>query len=185
MPDELLPPPIGTTLLPPPSLSPEQQDLCNRLDKLYDQYGLKTKPSKMFQGAIFAIRPECRSNPDRIAQAAHSLRDILYRFWSKRDTTVPDKKEKALKRYGSVHTDEAFMKEVKRVYLDLSNLAHHRGTSTNPDFSSFTISDFERLLAEFQRVMGDVLKRQTDIHKEIDQIFRAEPTQVILDNPTA
>ena len=100
MPDELLPPPTGTTPLLPPSLNPEQQDLCNRLDEWHDQYkSLKGKPSKMFQGAIFAIKTECRNNPDMIAQAAHSLREILYPFKSK---------EEAIREYGSVHRQSLY-----------------------------------------------------------------------------
>ena len=92
MPDELLPQPIGATPLPPPSLSSEQQDLCRHLDELYDQYGLEVNPSDMFRGAMFAIKLECRSNPDRIAQAAHSLREIIYPFWSRQVKSVSDKK---------------------------------------------------------------------------------------------
>ena len=184
MPDESLPPSTGTTHLPPPSLSPEQRELCRRLDEWHEPYELQVKPSKMFEGAIFAIRAECQSNPDLIAQAAHSLREILYPFWSSRVKTVPNKKE-ALKEYGSVHIDKAFIDKVARVYNQLCALAHHGSTSTNLDFSSFTISDFERLLAEFQGVMRDILKRQTDIHDKIDQILSGDPIQSILDNPTA
>lgn len=197
MPDELLPQPIGTTPLPPPSLSSEQQELCAHLDELYAQEGLQVKPSKMFEGAVFAIRPECGSNPDRVAQAAHSLREILYRFWNPQDQTetvektktVTDKKEEilknALERYGSVHIDKPFMRKVWRVYGQLTNLAHHGNTSSNRSFSNFAISDLERLLADFEKVMRGALTRQIAIHEEIDQILSDDPTQIIFDNPTA
>ena len=174
MPDELLPTPTGTTSLPPPSLSPEQKELCERLDELYDQYGLEVNPSDMFRGAMFAIKSECRSNPDRIAQAAHSLREILYPFWSGRVKKVPDKKEEVLKKYGSVHIDKAFIDKVGRVYNQLNDLAHHRSTSTN----------FEQVIANFVRVMLHALTRQIDVHKEIDQILGRDPTQSFLDAPT-
>lgn len=177
MTDELLPQPIGVTPLPPPSLNPEQQDLCNRLDEWHDQYkSLKGKPSKMFQGAIFAIRTECRNNPDMIAQAAHSLREILYPFKSK---------EEAIREYGSVHTDKAFVEKIGRVYGQLTSLAHHGRNSKNLDFINFTISDFERLLDEFVRIMRHALTRQMDIHGEIEQVLSGDPTRIILDNPTA
>ena len=139
----------------------------------------------MFEGAIFAIRPECQSNPDMIAQAAHSLREILYPFWSHQVETVSDKKGNALKKFGSALVDDAIIQDAGRVYGQLNDLAHHGSTSTNPDFSDFRISDFERLLAVFERVMREVLKRQTDLHKEFDQILSASPTKVILDNPAA
>ncbi len=172
MPDELLPPPIGTTPIPPPALSPEQQDLCRRLDELYDQYGLEMNPGDMFRGAMFAVKPDCRSNPDRIAQAAHSLREIIYPFWSPQVQSVSDKKGKALKKYGSVFVDE---EAVGRVYNQLNNLAHHRSNSTH----------FEQVIAEFVRVMQQALTRQIDVHKAIDQILSDDPTQIILDNPAA
>lgn len=171
MPDELLPPPIGATAIPPPALSPEQQDLCRRLDELYDQYGLEMKAADMFRGAIFAVKPDCRSNPDRIAQAAHSLREIIYPFWSRRVQFVSDKRGKAFEKCGSVSVDE---EAVRKVYKQLNNLAHHRSTSAN----------FEQVIATFERVMRQALTRQTDVHKAIDQIVSDDPTQIIVDNPT-
>lgn len=173
MTDESLPPPTGTTPLPPPSLSPEQQELCKTLDEWHEQYeSLKVKPSKTFEGAIFAIRPECGSNPDRIAQAAHSLREIIYPFWSPQVKSVSDKKGNALKKYGSVFVDE---EAVGRAYNQLNDLAHHRSASTN----------FEQVIANFVRVMRHVLTRQVDVHKEIDQILSSDLTQLALDTPTA
>ena len=185
MPDESLPPSIGATPLPPPSLSPQQEELCERLDEWHKLSGLKIRPSKMFEGAIFAITLECQSNPDRIAQAAHSLREILYPFWSPQVKNVSDKKEKAFIEFGSALVDDAIMQEAGRVYGQLTNLAHHSGTSTNPDFLDFTISDFERLLADFERVLRESLKRQTDLHNQFDQILSAGPNEFILDNPAA
>ena len=70
--------PVGDTPLPPARLTSEQEDLCSRLDELYQPYDLHVRPSEMFRGAVFASRAECRNNPDWIAQAAHSLREILY-----------------------------------------------------------------------------------------------------------
>ncbi len=172
MTDESLPQPTGATPLPPPSLSPEQQELCRRLDELYNQYGLEVNPSDMFRGAMFVIKPECRSNPDRIAQAAHSLREIIYPFWSRQVKSVSDKKGNALKKYGSVFVDE---EAVGRVYNQLNDLAHHRNTLTN----------FEQVIASFVRVMRHALIRQIDVHKEIDQFLRGDPTQNILDDLTA
>lgn len=69
--------PSGDTPLPPVRLTPQQEDLCRRLDELYQPYDLHVRPSDMFRGAVFASRAECRNNSDWIAQAAHSLREIL------------------------------------------------------------------------------------------------------------
>jgi len=184
MEDKSLPEPTGGDLLPPPFLTPEQDDLCKRLDQLYEQYDLKVNPSDMYRGAIFASRPECRSNPDWIAQAANSLREILYPFWSPQVKVIPEKKGDALKKYGSVLISDAFIQEVGRMYGQLNDLAHHGSGSTNSDFSNFSITDFEVLLKKFEKVMQEALTRQIDVHKEIDQILNYEPTQIMSENAT-
>ena len=166
MADELLPPPIGENPLPPSSLSPEQQELCERLDELHNQCKLEVKPSDMFRGAIFAIRTECQSNPDRIAQAAHSLREILYPF---------DNKGKAFEKYGSVHADQTSIQDIGTVYGHLTKLAHHNASAD---------LGFQNLLARFVHVMLHALTRQIDVHEKIDQILSGDPTQVISDDPT-
>ena len=175
MTDESLPQPTGETSLQPHALSPEHHELCERLNELYDHHGLEARPSKMFQGAVFAIRPECAKNPDRIAQAAHSLREILYPFWSTKSSTVPYKQD-ALEGYGSVLLNGDFIQETGRVFNLLCDVAHHRSTSV----------DFERLIEDFVKVMHRALTRQSDIHGEIDKlIMSVDPTQVALDNAKA
>ena len=169
MADALLPTPAGNIPLPPVLLTPEQEDLCRRLDELYDPYRSYVKlPSEMFRGAIFASRAECWNNPDWIAQAAHSLREILYPLWSPRHKSVPDKKEDVFQRYGAALFDETITDEVGRVYGRLTNLAHH-------DSASSTKTDFEELLTDFEVSMGQALTRQLDLHKEIDQLLREDP----------
>jgi len=179
MEDKSLPQPVGGGTLPPPSLTLEQENICKRIDKLHIMYSLKVKPSDMFKGAIFAARIECRSNPDWVAQAANSLREILYPFWgSRRVDGITDRKADAFKKYGSVRVDENFIQDIGKVYGLLSNLAHHGSTSANLDFTTFTITDFEKLLLDFERVMRDVLMRQIDIHQEIDKILSSDPSQI-------
>ena len=163
----------------PPEISPELKpakleekdiNLCKRLDEwyaLYD-YDLKVKPSDMFQGALFAMRPECRRNPDWMAQTAHSLRDILYPFKSKR--------KRELEEYGSVKTDQ--VSDVGTVYGKLTELAHHgNGRGNSVDMKTYTDSDFEQLVSDFKRVMFDALTRQIDIYGEIDDILNTNPEE--------
>lgn len=156
--------PSGTR---PISLTPAQEELCRRLDELYDLYGLEPRPSAMFRGALFAIR-ENQNNPDGLAQAAHSLREILYPFWSKRITTVPYKKD-AFERFGSVFADD-IEENIGSIYGTLSDLAHH-GIKRNLDFSNYKISDFESLRNEFETSMRWALTRQIDVHNQIDKLF--------------
>lgn len=162
--------------LEPIILSPEQEDLFGRLDDLHEKYSLKAKPSDMFKGALFAAREECRSNPDWIAQAANSLREILYPFWSKHVDGVADRKTDVFKKYGSVKIDETLIENVGRTYGLLNDLSHHGATSTI-DFTKFGANDFNNILAEFEEIMKKALTCQIDIHKEIDEILEINPTE--------
>lgn len=170
MADELLTKSSGEVTLPPVLLTPEQEELCRRLDELYGPYNLHVRPSSMFRGAVFASRGECRSNPDWIAQAAHSLREILYPIWSPEHKEISDKKKTVFEKFGSVSVDDILIDAVGRVYGRLTNLAHHdRTASTN--------SDYEQLLAEFERVMRQALTRQLDLHRELDDFLSVGPPQ--------
>ena len=169
--DQGLPTATGDGEQLPPSLTSRQNELCKRLDELHAKYGLKTKPSDMFRGAIFAIRAEFRNNPDWIAQAANSLRDILYPFG---DGGVPNKEE-ALRQFGSVRTDQKFTRELGRIFGTLTQLAHHGNGQGNIDYATFTPEAFEQLFSDFERIMLDVLMRQIDIHQEIDKVLAVGP----------
>ena len=162
--------PVGDNPLQPSRLAPEQEALCRRLDELYQPYNLNVRPSDLFRGAVFAIREECRSNPDRIAQAAHSLREILYPIWSPKYKEIADNKKTVFKNYGSVSIEDRLITAVGNVYGRLTKLAHHDRTAS-------ISSDFEQLLAEFERSMGLVLTRQLDLHKEIDELVSSGPPQ--------
>lgn len=181
MDDETLPQPAGSGPLPPVVLTPEQEELCRRLDDLHNQHGLKANPSNMFRGAIYAARAECRSNADWISQAANSLREILYPLWSRQVKSVSEKEAAALKKYGAVLVDARDIEELNRVYGKLNDLAHHGSASRVVDFSTFTTSDFENLMADFERCMRNALTRQIDIHAEIDRILSASPAAIIDD----
>ncbi len=126
----------------------------------------------MFRGAVFAAREECRSNPDWIAQAANSLREILYPFYSREVDGVPTNKKEVLEKYGSVHVDDTMITEMGKLYGKLNGLAHHGNADKSKiDFSAFTPQDFAGLLDNFEQVMFDTLARQVDVHNEIDSIL--------------
>ena len=170
MADEPSPAPTGDAPLSPIRLTLEQEELCRRMDELYDPYNLHVRPSTMFRGAVFASRAECRNNPDWIAQAAHSLREILYPIWSPGHKEISDRKRTVFENYGSVSVDDRIIDAVGSVYGRLTNLAHHERTAS-------TSSDFDQLLVEFERAMGQALTRQLDIHREIDEISSSGPPQ--------
>lgn len=128
----------------------------------------------MFRGAVFAAREECRGNPDWIAQAANSLREILYPFYSREVDGVPTNKKEVLQKYGSVRADDNTITEMGRLYGKLNALTHHgNADKSKVDFSAFTPTEFAELLDNFERVMFDTLARQVDVHQEIDSILAA------------
>ncbi len=168
--------PVGDTPLPPVRLTSEQEDLCRRLDELYQPYNLHVRPSDMFRGAVFASKAECRNNPDWMAQAAHSLREILTPILRSRrgpgSVYIPDNMREVFERYGSASVNSGVMDDVGRGYNRLSDVAHHnRNTST--------ISDLNQLIDDFERFMGQALTRQTELHDAFDRILGEDPSQVV------
>lgn len=178
MPDETIPKPIGQEVQSALVLTARQEELCRRLDDLHAQHGLKARPSDMFRGAVFVARIEARGNPDWIAQAANSLREILYPFWSGQGGKLPGGKAEALRKSGSVRADEDANDEIGRIYGSLNELAHHgNGAGRSINFDSFAPEDFERLLDDFERIMLDRLMHQLDVHREIDAILTGGPME--------
>lgn len=153
-------PEIGEgSMLPPIKLTPQQEELCSRLDSLNQRTIQGQELSKMFRGAIYATREECRSNPDWMAQSAHSFREILYQF-------SPNYSEikwfEAFKMYGSATADDdRFEQIVGTVQNKVTKVAHHAHVPT--------IEEYENLIDDFQRVLFWASTRQVDIHNQIDK----------------
>ena len=109
-------------------------------------------------------------NPDWVAQSAHSLREIIYPLSNSKSKVVPDNKTEALKKFGSVHVNEAVTGEIGRIYNKLSDLAHH-----SPKMPKVSKHDFQVLLAKFEAIMLRALTRQTDLHRDIDTFVSSGP----------
>ena len=162
---------VGSTSLTPVRLTPEQEDLCKRMDELHALDQLQAKPSDMFRGALSVI--EDKNNPDRIAQAAHSLREILYPIMSGGVRESLGARERPFERYGSVFLNVG----LGRIYGRLTDLAHHGVTSAKLDFLNFSASDFENLMKDFETTMQRALIRPLDVHRTIDQFLSGDPPQ--------
>ena len=144
------------SMLPPIKLTTQQEDLCRRLGSLNQRTIQGQDLSKMFKGAIFATREESRSNPDWMAQSAHSLREILYQFQSKWMD--------AFRSYGSATTEEEkFQETLGKLYGRITSVAHHQ-----LDLSS---EEYEILIDDYQRVLLWALARQVDVHDQIDKFL--------------
>ena len=99
----------GNFVLPPVVPGPEISDLCNKVDIFYSNYPKqhkKQKPSDLIKGAFYAVRPECRSNPDWIGQSANSARDVLYPLFS--EGMSSNNLIKLFKKYATNQTDKSY-----------------------------------------------------------------------------
>ena len=166
------------SLLHPVKTSEKQNDLCVRLDEWHSLDGLDMTPSNMFRGALYAIRVECAHNPDKISQAANSLREILYPFKSAKKL-VQGQHAKAFDSYGSVTVDASFHnQQIEPLYKELNDITHHGVDPKTPnfDFSSYTVEKFMQVIDKFEQVMDKALTRQLDVHGEIDEILKSVPS---------
>lgn len=133
----------------------------------------------MFRGAIFVSRQECRDNPDWIAQAANSLREVLYPIYSDHVEKVSGPKDARLKKYGAVRISKEWLDKLGTIYSKIQGLAHHGNVEKNHvAFLGYTGENFEKLLGEFEDVVLNVLARQIDIHKEINSLLQKKPAKM-------
>lgn len=71
----------------PFKLEPHQEWICNYLDRLNEKQKICSDgvlPSDLIKGAL-AVAYNTESNPDWMAQSAHSYREVLYRLGGKKD----------------------------------------------------------------------------------------------------
>lgn len=167
--DSDIPKSVGNTELPPIVLEDKLKKICEQLDILHLQNSRTVTPSEMVHGALYAARAELRKNPDWLAQAVHSLRDTLYPLVgkNKKHSIGAKATKEALKKYGSTRDPELTVKEMGRLFGELSDIAHHGKVPNRP---------FEEILREFERVLTDALARQSDIHTEIEEFLTQTPS---------
>lgn len=158
-------------------LTPDQAQLCLELDDFHRESCLLTQadgtprrtPTEMFRGALFALEAGRReNNPDWIAQAAHSLREVVYPLHSQ-----PSRKRKGINPEFVRGELTSFLEEEKDLKQDfdpmyeaLCDFAHHH---LEADFGLHTQAEFGRLLAEFERVMTLVLARRSAEQNQVDR----------------
>ncbi len=156
-------------ILEPLVLSANDQELCKLLDaRLFALYGgnYGTKlfasnlpPSDMLKGSLWAIRSENIHNPDLIAQAANSMREILYRAETKFDTHIKNRTFRIL------HKKEK--RSIFILYKYFESAAHHEN---NAD-----IVEFKGKLEEFNKLMFNVLSEYDRLYAKIDDILTNGP----------
>ena len=201
MKDEL--PSNNTTILKKVLLSEDQKKLMVALDELFPQYIITgTKPSSMLEGAIFAIRGECINNPDMIAQAAHSLREIVYHLKKRRSMTGinilnecgGDNNPKV--KHSDTNNNQQFQNNELGTEIFNSNFPNYKNYSSEIDdlFGIFTdiahhgyaqncliLKALRKYLDEFVMVM---LKATRQRDKEITDIENTGIVDIVSNNST-
>lgn len=141
----------------------------------------------MFRGALHSIDASNRANnPDWMAQAAHSLRELLYPFWESRGRI---RKEKAFAEHGTVGDVDSLTKSVSGYYGFVTSVSHHNWGEAcrSPIVKSISGVDkltetqvFELMALGFESVLFAALRRQLDAHVEIDHYIAAGTRDVAL-----
>ena len=180
----------NTTILKKVLLSEDQKKLMVALDELFPQYIITgTKPSSMLEGTIFAIRGECINNPDMIAQAAHSLREIIYHLKKPRSMTgvnilngcIGDNSSEI--KHSNTNNNQQFQNKELRTKTFHSNFPNYKNYSSKIDdlYSIFTdiahhgyaqncltLKAFHKYLNRFIKVMLKATMRQDKIITDIE-----------------
>jgi hypothetical protein len=171
--DTQIPQPVGEVVVAPAPLDPKLDDLGKRLDDLFSINGRTgERPSDWLRGAVFVGQEKLHANNDWVAQAAHSLREILYRLCSPRMGGGDDATRKFLTKYGAAQDVTTSFAELDALYDKLCRIAHHEIRVEDTDEKTF-----DNLLAKFDRVMTAALERQLDVHGKIDDLL-AQPPEV-------
>ena len=157
----------GSLVLPPVVPNSEFTALCHLLDDFYKNYPTphkNRKASDLIEGAFYAIRRECRSNPDWMSQSANSARDVLYpllRSQAKTNSLIKLFTEFANSTNSLINNKEFVhtFSKLDHIYRKLSDLTHHgvdlKGFN-ELEFRNFSDSDYLKLLEEFSLVLKQV-----------------------------
>lgn len=184
------------TQLPPINPTPEEEELCKKADEFFGNHFGQTRhaPSGLIKGALYAMRPECRSNDDWRSQSANSLREVIYPLISpniKRANPI-----KLFKQYATDNnhkqkiTNKDFVKTfdiLTKVYGKLNDLTHHGiepKTLTAEEYDKFGDKGFEELVSEFKNVLLKIFTlQQIFMHGIIDaMVHRKRKTQQLNDD---
>lgn len=177
-------------------LSRAQEAMCQALDTLHRWGGLAPEtggrqqrmPTDMFGGALFASRTECERNPDWIAQAAQSLREIMHPFHARtspkdRDRAkalgvVPAEKREL---YQALLEDLSIDKEADRLWRHLNSFSHHHRREEREDLPH-TRDGFTEVRRLFETVMGQIRPGQPESHGNLGEIALDDPDRLPAEN---
>ena len=181
MQDQPIPIANGNSILPPIDPGPEVKELCNKIDGFYRKHPTPTqhkipKAFDLITGAFYAMRSECRSNPDWRSQAATSAREILYYLSENDRKTLYSLSEDNVREYAET-IDPNNINTLETIYNKLTDLTHH-GTApksfSEKEFDAFSDSAFETLMKKYICLLGSAFSIQI-----IDGIVQNDNTNIL------
>jgi len=179
-------------LLSPVEIPPKYIDFLNNLDVFFSSYEKKSPKQKMsdiVKGAFFAMRSECRNNPDWMSQASNSLREIIYPLISTDSVhntirvfyrSIKEISKLSPDSFSEQVNSESFVSDfvmVDKMYQRLSDLTHHgvsvRGFESIDKFIEFTENDYNKLVDDYINLMNRIVTiQQIYVHSFIDYIIQ-------------
>lgn len=187
---------LKVNITPPSKLEPHQEWICNYLDRLNEKQRLCPEgvlPSDLIRGALAAVSNK-DSNPDWIAQSAHSYREILYGLnigpKNKTTKTKPTKAEMIGEVMQILHERDRALK-IARVlnyaHQAFSNISHHFSKKNSKKqtikiFGKLGIvvdknhfpqeNDFLGLIRVFENTIKESSLDPLKIHEKIDTFLK-------------
>ncbi len=163
-------------------------DILNRIDSFCPG---AIPPSDLYKGALQTMLPENRkTNPDWMAQSAHSFREILYGIQFVKKITNRKVIADVLKVYQEEKRAAELASKLFSLYEVFTHIAHHLADSNREIgirkaleslgivADRFPIIDeqcFERLVGLLESIWIQSIPRQLNLHEQIDSIIRASP----------
>lgn len=155
-------------------------EICRRLDEFYESSDIRRgkPPSSMLRGAL-AIMDNREISEEWMEASANSIRDIFYKRVTKMKILLTD--------YGSIYDKEKGKRDIEDYYGFFSAIGHHDpetagknklvgGTRKKP--VKITPELYECIVRQFGDVVHSALRRQMDVHDEIDRILERSPDNV-------
>ena len=186
MQDQPIPIANGNSILPPIDPGPEVKELCNKIDGFYRKHPTQQhkipKAFDLITGAFYAMRSECRTNPDWMSQAANSAREILYYLSENARKTLYSRSEDNVREYAET-IDPNNIDTLETIYNKLTDLTHH-GTApksfSEKEFDAFSDSAFETLMKKYICLLGSAFSiQQSSVLTIIDGIVQNENTNIL------
>lgn len=180
-------------------LNEKQRWLCKHLDSLnlIQNFCPYAKPSDLLYSALHLSKTKPRTlNPDWMAHAAHSLREIMYNIGpyqktQDRDGTRRALIEKIFKVYQEEEKISAFAYSLNSLHIIFTRIAHHAQEHKDRDDTVkklahlgilpvaqgplITDAIFEQLIALLENIWAESLPQQISIHKKVDTLLAGRP----------